>query len=81
MDDEAVSALHVPPPQGESQASLEFQVSSVPQSSFFPPMTPKSCMVYVNFQYAQAQVRALAKKGQYLVPSTTTLAQPSRFGL
>ena len=42
MDEEVALASHVPPPQGEPQALLEFQVPPMQQPDFFPLMTPEA---------------------------------------
>ena len=39
-------------------------------------MTREACLAYTNFWYAQAQAQAQADQSQYLVPPTTTFAQP-----
>ena len=74
MDEETASAPLAPPPQVESQASLEFLIPPIPQPSFFPSMTSEACLAYANFWYAQAQVQALAKQGQFHVPPLVTFA-------
>ena len=74
MDEKVVSTLHAPP-QGESQASPEFQVSLMPQPGFFPPITPQVFQAYTKLWQAQVQAQSQAKQGQYLVPPTTTFAQ------
>ena len=48
-------------------------------------MTLEACLAYANFWYAQAQVQALVRQGQYPMSPLSTVAQPraqpSRFGM
>ena len=55
IDEEAASTPHNPQPQSKPQEQLEFQVPSMPQPGFFPPMTREACQTYMNFWYSQTQ--------------------------
>ena len=65
----------------EHQAPQGFPTPPMPQSRFFPSMTPKACQAYANFWYAQAQTQAQAQAqtglGQFPIPPSTTFPQPS----
>ena len=85
VEEEAASAPLTHPSQVESQACSEYPVPLIPQPSFFPPMTLEACLAYANFWYAQAQVQALVRQGQYPMSPLSTVAQPRaqpfRFGM
>ena len=55
VDEEAASTSHNPPPPLEPQGQPSFQVSPIPQSGFFSPMTPEAYQAYINFWYTQTQ--------------------------
>ena len=75
--EETASISHNPQPQPKPQEQPEFQVPSMAQPGFFPPMTPKAYQAYINFWYAQTQAQAQAGQMPYPVPPPTTFAQTS----
>ena len=80
MEEEAASAPHNhPPPPPEPQGPPGFQVPPMPQSGFFPLMTPKAYQAYMNFWYAQNLAQVPAGQMPYPVPPPpqTTHTQPS----
>ena len=77
VDEEAASAPHNPPPPPELQRQPSFQVSPMPQSRFFPPMTSEVYQAYMNFWYNQTQAQAQTRQMPYLALPPMTFAQPS----
>ena len=53
------------------------QVSPMPQSRFFPPMTSEVYQAYMNFWYNQTQAQTQTGKMPYLAPLPMTFAQSS----
>ena len=76
MVEETVSIPHNLQPQPKPQEQPGFQVPSMLQSGFFPPMTSEAYQAFMNFWYAQTQTQAQAGQVPYPVPPPATFAQP-----
>ena len=55
VNEEAASASHAPPQQGNSQVPLEFSIPPMPQARFFPLITLEAFQAFTTYWYAQAQ--------------------------